>query len=97
MSHKKELLEKAKALSPVIWVGKNGITQGVIDEVTKLVKKKRLIKVKFLKSFIETTDKKLAAKMLASKTDSKIVMLTGFVVVLERLPGNDKKYNLNKN
>lgn len=78
----RELKEKAKLLEPVIRIGKSGLTANVIAEIKKHLKKKGLIKVKMLRSFLENKDKKLAAKEVAKKTDSILVDSAGFVVVL---------------
>ena len=77
-------LKKAKVLEPVIRIGKEGLTASVIEEIKKHLKKRRLIKVKMLGSFLEDKDKKLAAKEVAEKTDSILVDKVGFVVVLLR-------------
>ena len=76
------MLAKAKALKTQVQIGKNGLTQASILQVNMLLKKHKLIKVKFLKSFLENNDKKLVAKKLALLTNSEIVYRTGFVVAL---------------
>lgn len=78
----KELLEKTNPLKPVLRIGKNGLTENVIKELKNQLKKKKLIKVKLLKSFIEGKDKKKIAKEIANKTNSKLIQQIGFVVVL---------------
>lgn len=82
MKTKSELRSEAQGLDPVIRIGKNGLTDAVVLEIIKLLKKKRLIKIKFLRSFVEGNDRKKAASELAEKTGAVLVQLTGFVVVL---------------
>jgi len=79
---KKEILAKAKLLEPVLRVGKSGLTENVIEEIKLQLKKRKLIKVKLLKSFIASKDRKKIAGEIAQRTDSKIVQQIGFVVVL---------------
>ncbi len=74
--------EKAKAIKPQVWIGKNGLTEQVIEQIKKLLKKRRILKIKLLKSFLEKNNKKHAAKKLAELTESEVVDSTGFVVVL---------------
>ncbi len=76
----KELLEKTNKLKPVLRIGKNGITENVINDINTYLKKRRLIKVKLLKSF--TGDRKKTAKEIADKTNSEIIQQVGFVVSL---------------
>ena len=77
-----KLKEKAKTLEPVIRIGKNGLTESTIKEIKKQLNKKKLIKVKFLRAFINNRNKKEAAKEIAQKTNSQLINLVGFVVVL---------------
>lgn len=82
MSEKKELLEKAKQLEPVLRIGKSGLTEGVVAELKKQLKKKKLIKVKFLKSALVEKNRKELAKEVADKTGAELIHQVGFVVVL---------------
>ncbi|MBR9691507.1 YhbY family RNA-binding protein [Candidatus Woesearchaeota archaeon] len=84
MTLKKELTEKAKSLEPVLRIGKSGLTDGVIEEIKKQLRKKKLIKVKFLKPALEGKSRKDFAKDIAEKTDSELIHQVGFVVVLNK-------------
>ena len=77
---KKELMRRAKDLSPTVHVGKEGIDEGVQNEIIAQLKKARLIKVKVL----NTIDKEPndVAEELASSTNSVIVDVRGGVIVL---------------
>ena len=78
----KDLKSKTQAIEPCVRIGKNGLTDTMISEIIKNIKKHKLIKVKLLKSFIHDKDKKQVAQEIAEKTKSKIVKITGFVIVL---------------
>jgi len=82
MLNNKKLKEKAKTLEPVIRIGKNGLTESTIKEIKKQLNKKNLIKVKLLRAFISDKNKKDIAKEIAQKTNSQLIDLVGFVVVL---------------
>ncbi len=71
-------------LEPAIIIGKAGITENTIKQIKTIMKKKKVIKVKFLASAIKGNKKELA-KELAEKTNTRIVHTVGFIVVLERL------------
>jgi len=77
---KKELMRRANDLSPTVHVGKEGIDEGVLNEITAQLKKARLIKVKIL-STVDIEPKDIAEE-LASSTNSVIVDVRGGVVVL---------------
>ncbi|MFH1408554.1 MAG: YhbY family RNA-binding protein [Nanoarchaeota archaeon] len=83
-THITELRKKANALNPILQVGKAGITDALITELRKLLHRHKLVKVKLLKSFIDQTPSKEAAKELSEKADGKIIAQTGFMVCLYR-------------
>jgi RNA-binding protein len=80
----KQLRSKAKSLEPILWIGKNGITDSVIQEIRKLLRKKRIIKIKLLKSALKDTGKKEAIHELVNKTDAILIEAVGFVCVLAK-------------
>ena len=77
-----EIRRKGKHLDPAIRIGKNGLTDSVIGQINKMLEKKQLIKVKFLKSAMQDKNKKEFAKELAEKTGSILIESIGFVAVI---------------
>jgi len=82
MIPKTKLKNKAKFLEPTVRIGKSGLTQNIITEINKQLKNRKLIKVKFLKSALENTDKKQLAEQILENTDSILIEKVGFVIVL---------------
>ena len=82
MKEKTILRAKAKKLEPILRVGKQGLTENIIKEINKLIKKKNLIKIKFLKSSFDGKDKKQLIQELINKTNSELIESVGNVVVL---------------
>ncbi len=80
----KELKQKSKALDPIVRIGKNGLTEGVIIQIEKVLAKRELVKVKFLRAFVEDNDRKKAGKELANKLKARLIEQVGFVVVIYR-------------
>ena len=76
-----ELKSKSKLLRPIVRIGKNGIDETQIDEIKKHLKKRKLIKIKLLKSSRKESIKEIA-KEVAEKTNSILVDVIGFVFVL---------------
>jgi len=81
----KDLKVQSHNLEPTVMVGKAGITDQTIAEIQAQLKKKRLIKVKLLKSARE--EMKEQAQTLAQQTNSTLVRQVGGIIVLykERL------------
>lgn len=79
---KKQLKARSNLLAAAARVGKQGLTEKTVNEVEKLLKKRKLVKIKILKSALESKDKKEYAKELAQKTGSELIENIGFTVVL---------------
>ena len=77
-------------LGSKIQIGKNGITDNVIMQIRRYVKKHNVVKVKMLKSFMETHDKKDTAKKIAKKTNTRLAGMTGFTITLGKIPEKNK-------
>lgn len=84
----KEQQAKARQLSPSMQVGKSGVTPGLIKELKAQLKVKKLIKLRFMKSFSD--DKNEAAKEIAKKIDGVVIQHIGNVFVFA------KKRKINK-
>lgn len=80
----KKIRLEARNLEPLVRIGKNGLTENIINEVAKLLKKKKVVKVKFLHAFLEENERKNAGQKLAERTNSILVEQVGGVVVLMR-------------
>ena len=77
----KELKAKSHAMHSVLQIGKSGATDSVIEEIIKILKKKKLIKIKLLPS---AGDRKKLADEIVSKTGAVLVRSVGRVVVLHK-------------
>ena len=69
-------------LEPVVRIGKSGLSESVLGEIKKHLKKKKLIKIKMLQAFVSGKDKKVLAKEIADAVDGIVVHTVGFVVVI---------------
>ncbi len=64
-------------------IGKNGITENLIKDIKEKLKKKKMIKIKFLPSIIKGKDKDALFHQLAKETNAKIIKKIGFTIVLK--------------
>jgi RNA-binding protein len=69
---------------PAVRIGKDGLDAGVVEEVKRQLKKRKVIKVKFLKSSSDTYSVDELVAQLAAQTSSEVWGRRGFVVVLAR-------------
>jgi RNA-binding protein len=79
-----ELKKKAHALPALVHIGKAGLSQNVIEEMIKQLKVHHIVKIKFLKNFMDDTPKtkREIGEELAAKTDSTLICMVGNTVVL---------------
>jgi RNA-binding protein len=80
-NQKKKLKSLAHHLKPVVFIGHNGITDGVIEATDKALAAHELIKVKFI-DFKD--EKKSIIQNLAENTSSMCVNIIGNIAILFR-------------
>ncbi|HEY3360270.1 MAG TPA: YhbY family RNA-binding protein [Methanosarcina sp.] len=78
------LKAEANQLSPILNIGKNGVTDTLLEELNKQIKANRLVKVRVLKSAEEGKDLKAIAEEIATATKSTLIEVRGRTVVLYR-------------
>tara|TARA_Y100000031_G_C7906776_1_gene241994 strand:- start:201 stop:467 length:267 start_codon:yes stop_codon:yes gene_type:complete len=81
-AQKKALKKQGQQLQATIQIGKKGINQQAIEEMHKQLKKRKLIKIKMLKGFIDTTTKKAAFEEIAKKAQAEVIHKVGFTITL---------------
>ncbi len=85
---------KQHKLQSTIRIGKNGLTEELITEIKKQLKTKKTIKVKMLKSFVDTIEKKKHRELIAAKIAGEVGAglegMTGFVFVLRKRGQSNK-------
>lgn len=90
-----DLSQKIHALQPIVRIGKAGLTPAIVQEIRKHLHKRKLIKVKFLKSSLEDATIKELSQKLATDLNAQLLQCTGFVVTyaVQRLPGRNTDTN----
>ena len=80
------LRSSAQELNPVVYVGKEGLTEGVIGALDKALSDHELVKVRFQNSKDEIKE---ISRELESATNSTFVATTGFTSVFFRQDASD--------
>ena len=81
---KRHVRHVLKDENPTIWVGKDGFTPEVAGEVEKQLQRSKMVKVKILKSALQTETAKAIAAKAAEQTDAAVVEVRGHVFILFR-------------
>lgn len=83
---KKEKLNRIKASSAQIVIGKNGLTEEILNTIKKKIKKDKIIKVKLLKTVpeLEKLGRKKCAELLAKKLNVNLIEIRGYSIILQK-------------
>ena len=84
-TEKKQLRTRGKGLKPVLQIGKNGLSEGTIELLSRELKQNELIKVKFLDAAREQTSKKELAKQVCTATGATLIEQIGNVIVIYKV------------
>ena len=76
----KQLRRDAASQPPLLRIGKNGASSGVIGEIKRQLENRGSVKLKLLKAVTETADRHAVAETLAS---------VGGIVLLAKKPGRE--------
>ena len=69
-------------LKPTVWIGKRGISDSQIQEIKDQLSRKKLIKIKLLKSALDSLDRREIANQIEKKSGGKIMNLTGLTIIV---------------
>lgn len=91
---KRYLRSLAHHLDPIMQVGKGGVTDNMLDQISLALEARELIKVSILNNCEENKDE--VAEQLAEGTGAELVQLIGKTVVLYRESTENKRIELPK-
>ncbi|MFC4766284.1 ribosome assembly RNA-binding protein YhbY [Effusibacillus consociatus] len=91
---KRYLRSMAHHLDPILQVGKGGVSENMLDQVSLALEARELIKVSILNNC--EFDKDEVAEQLAEGTNAELVQLIGKTVVLYRESSENKQIELPK-
>ncbi|UCH70052.1 MAG: YhbY family RNA-binding protein [Candidatus Bathyarchaeota archaeon] len=80
---KRRIKREVSAEKPTIWVGKQGAAQ-IVNEVSRQLDQREIVKVKLLKSALRTEITKDIASKMAQKTSSTLIDVRGHTFILYR-------------
>ena len=81
---KRHVRHKLKDEKPTIWVGKEGLTAQLSSEIEKQLNKNKMLKVRILKSALQTETAKAIATEAAEEAGAALVEVRGHVFILYR-------------
>jgi len=82
-----DMRKESKTMTPNIIIGKNGLTESVLNNIKSELSRHKLVKLKILKSYISENDKDAVFKDIVENTGAKVVHKIGFTITLTKRAG----------
>jgi RNA-binding protein len=79
---KRRMRKELNAEKPTIWVGKEGATTQIINEINRQLEQREVIKAKILQTALKTKQAKTIAAMVSRQTGSTLIDLRGHTLIL---------------
>lgn len=77
---KRELSDK----DPMVWIGKYGVSRGVVAEIDGQLERVEMVKVRILKTALGENNARTVADKIAHQTESVLVEVRGHTFTLYR-------------
>jgi RNA-binding protein len=92
---KRFLRSKAHSLNPIFQVGKGGVNENMIKQISEALEARELLKISILQNCDE--DKQTVANQLAKGAKAELVQIIGSIIVLYKQSKENKQIILPKN
>ena len=79
---KRRIKRALSAERPTVWVGKEGATTQIINEISKQLDTRKIIKAKILKTALQEEEATTIATKIAEQTESQLVEVRGHTFLL---------------
>jgi len=79
---KRRIRRELSAEKPTIWVGKEGAAPRIVNEISRQLEKREIVKVRILKSALKDEEAKSLASKIAQQTDSTLIEVRGHTLLL---------------
>jgi RNA-binding protein len=79
---KRRIKRELSVEKPTIWVGKEGATPQVMNEISRQLEKREILKVRILKSALKTEEAKGVASKIVEQTGSTLIEVRGHTLLL---------------
>jgi RNA-binding protein len=92
MDHKlKDMRKISKIMNPNIIIGKNGLTEQVLENIRLELSKHEIVKLRILQTYISDKGKEKVFAEIAEKTSAKIIHKIGFTITLTKRQHHDSR------
>jgi len=79
---KRRIRSELSIEKPTIWIGKDGASQQILNEISRQLEKREMAKIKILKTALEEEKTENIASKVVEKTGSTLIDLRGHTIIL---------------
>ncbi len=79
---KRRIKRRLSGGKPTVWIGKNSVSQELLKEIEKQLEKRKMVKIKILKSALQGDKAKQIASRIAEQTEASLVEVRGHTFML---------------
>ena len=79
---KRRIKRELSGEKPTIWIGKEGTTPQTVNEVSRQLEKREIVKIKILKTALKEEEAKTLATKVAQQTESTLIDVRGHTFLL---------------
>jgi len=87
---KQRIKNELIAEKPTIWIGKEGASSQILNEISRQLEKREMVKIKVLRSALKEEETKRIASKIALQTESTLIDVRGHMIILYK-PRKRKK------
>jgi len=82
---KRRIRSELSAEKPTIWIGKEGASSQILNEISRQLERREMVKVKVLKSALQEEETGKIASKIAEQTESTLIDVRGRTIILYKL------------
>jgi RNA-binding protein len=71
-------------MKPMLRIGKSGLSSNVVSEIKMQLKKKKMIKIRFLRAALNDKNRKELKEEVLDKTNAELVSYVGNVITIRK-------------
>ncbi|WP_338603916.1 YhbY family RNA-binding protein [Sulfolobus tengchongensis] len=79
----KELIKRATARSADVRIGKQGVTEGILNEIKRRLQEHKVVKIKI--GIKEIENRREFAEKVAQLTNAKLIEVRGYTFILAKI------------
>jgi len=79
---KRRIKSELSTEKPTIWIGKDSASKQILDEISRQLEKREMVKIKVLQAALGEEETKNIASKVAERTESTLIDIRGHTIIL---------------